>query len=73
MAATLEGVIRQDRNRRREAADRRKSELPPEQLKALNLCATFLSALEPKDALVVVTRLQRSLVEHIQIQARSGW
>jgi hypothetical protein len=60
-----------DTRKRREKAER--AAIPPEQLKALNLCATFLSALEPKDALVVVTRLQRSLVEHIAIAAKGGW
>jgi hypothetical protein len=73
MAATLEGVLRQDSNRRREKRERKASEMPVEQLRALNLCAGLLSALTPEAALIVVTRLQRGLIEHIQVQARGGW
>jgi hypothetical protein len=73
MAATLEGVLRQDGNKRRLQRERKAAEMPAEQLRALNLCAGFLSALEPQIALQVVRRLERGLVEHIHVAARSGF
>jgi hypothetical protein len=71
-ANTVTGKVDADRRRRREAAEQRASDIPREQLQALNLCAGFLSALEPQAALQVIRRLERGLVEHIAIAARAG-
>jgi hypothetical protein len=73
MARTLVGALRQDANRRRERAERKKAEIPPRELAVHNTCCAILNELEPPIALRIVKRIERQITEFIAVQARSGW
>jgi hypothetical protein len=68
MPATIGSLVTADRNRRRERAERA-AQMPPEVLRAHNLCVSLLGELEPQVALAVVQRIQRSLVEFLATRA----
>jgi hypothetical protein len=70
MARTLVGALRQDANRRRERAERKKSDLPPEQIAAHNGCIMALGGLELPTALLVVRRIEKGIVEELVTRAR---
>jgi hypothetical protein len=73
VAASLHGVLTVDARKRREKAEQKRADMPPEMIKAHNLCVSMLAELEPQAALEVVTRIGRSLRGYLATRARSGF
>jgi hypothetical protein len=70
MPATISSVLTADRARRREAAEQKRTKWPAEQLFAHNRCIALLVELEPRAALAVVQRIEKGIVEFLEVQAR---
>jgi hypothetical protein len=69
VAGTLAGAIEQNSRRRRERAERKASEMPPEVVKCHNLCISLLAELPPQAALAVTERIARGIREFLATQA----
>ena len=64
-------MLQVDAQRRRDRAERLASQTPPEEVAIRNKCAVLLAELDdPKRALDVLLRLQRSVTEVIELQRR---